>query len=602
MPYNEKDWNGQESAPKVFIPKLENHKETIVKTAKVEQPDPLADLESSFGMITRKNPRLTSNTDRSEARSADLKALLEISSAVNSTLVLDDILKIVMEKAIELLQAERGFLMLLDENGKLNIKTAHNIQKDKMAEDEVKLSTSISNKVVRTGEPVFSSDAQADERFAKQESILELHLRSIMCVPLKVKDRIIGVAYLDNSSNTKLFLQSDLYLFELFAEQAATAIENAKLYESLLDLKRYNENVVDKTPVGIIATDNELKVTSLNSTAAKILSTSGVEPVKYDPQSSPVPFVSLWPGKSAEHWNKIASEVLKTGKTFQDNKHYLQVGEEQKVLSIKVSPLDEGAEENKGLIVVIEDITDKALLENYVIMSERMVARGEMAAAIGHELNNYLTIISNNAELMKLNVRRNMLDKLEKNTTAIIDSIAKIKRFTDGLMDYSKLEADIVDYQVSELIEELLFSMKPQKELRHVSIDIDIPANLPSVEMDVGQMHQVLLNLINNGVEAAQEKQGQDTKVRILITASYDPETDQVSIEVTDNGPGIKPKDIEKIFEPRFTTKKKGHGLGLSNCKRIMNSHHGSITAISDGSDGATFRITMPVKQPVDVK
>ncbi len=600
MPYEKQHQDDSDSTSKVYIPNLGGQNKTVENATKAEQPDPLADLELSLDIIARKNPRLTSRTDRSEARSTDLKALLEISNAVNSTLVLDEILRIVMGKAIELLQAERGFLMLLDDNGKLAIRTAHNIQKDRMPEDDVRLSTSISNKVVRTGKPVFSSDAQADERFAKQESILELHLRSIMCVPLKVKDRIIGVAYLDNSSNTKIFLQSDLYLFELFAEQAATAIENAKLYESLLDLKHYNENVVDKTPVGIIATDNELKVTSLNSAAAKILSTSGVEPVRYDPQSAPVPFVSLWPGKSAEHWDKIASEVLRTGDSFQDNKYYLQVGEEQKVLSIKISLLDEGTRENSGLIVVIEDITDKALLENYVLMSERLVAKGEMAAAIGHELNNYLTIISNNAELMKLNVRRNILDKLEKNTSAILDNIAKIKRFTDSLMDYSRLEAEIIDYQVSELIEELLFSIRPQKEIRHASIEVDIPTDLPIVEMDVGQMHQVLLNLINNAVEAVRDKK--DVKAEILITASHDRTTDEISIEVADNGPGIKPKNIKKIFEPRFTTRQEGHGLGLSNCKRIMDSHHGSITAISDGCDGATFRITMPVRQPVDAK
>jgi two-component system NtrC family sensor kinase len=600
MPYEEQHQDDSDSTSKVYIHNLVSQNKTVENTAKAKQQDPLADLEASLGIISRKNPRLTGKTDRSEARSADLKALLEISNAVNSTLVLDDILQIVMKKAIELLQAERGFLMLLDHNGKLKFKTAHNIHRETMPASDFKISTSISNEVVRTGKPVFASDAQADERFAKQESILELHLRSIMCVPLKVKDRIIGVAYLDNSSNSKIFLQSDLYLFELFAEQAATAIENAKLYESLLDLKRYNENVVDKTPVGIIATDNELRVTSLNSAAAKILSTSGVEPVRYDPQSAPVPLVSLWSGKDAEYWEKIASEVLRTGDSFQDNKYYFQVGEEQKVLSIKISLLDEGVGENSGLIVVMEDITDKVLLENYVLMSERLVAKGEMAAAIGHELNNYLTIISNNAELMKLNVRRNMLDKLEKNTGAILDNIAKIKRFTDSLMDYSRLEAEIIDYQVSELIEELLLSIRPQKELRHASIEVDIPTNLPVVEMDVGQMHQVLLNLINNAIEAIRDKE--DVKARILITASYNRTTDEISIEVADNGPGIKPKNTEKIFEPRFTTKQKGHGLGLSNCKRIMDSHHGSITAISDGCDGATFRITMPVKQPVDAK
>jgi len=557
--------------------------------------DALMDLESSFEKITRKNPRLMAGEGKSEARSVDLKAILEISKAINSSLVLDDILQKVMMRAIELLQAERGFLMLLDDNGELQFRTVHNIQKEMLEEKDFKISNSIADEVAQTGQPVFASDAQADERFAKQQSILELHLRSIMCVPLKIKDRIIGVIYLDNSSDAKIFLQSDLYLFELFAEQASIAIENAKLYQNVLSLKQYNENVVDATPVGIIATDHDLNVTTLNSAAASILSGSGVTSVKYDLRTTSKSFVSLWPEKSRKQWKNIAMEVLRTGRSFQDSKYYHQIGEEQKVLSIKVSLLDEGAEYQSGIIVVIEDTTDKAILENYVLMSERLVAKGEMAASIGHELNNYLTIISNNAELLKLNVRRKMTDKLDKNVDAILDNINKIKRFTDGLMDYSNLEADIVTYDLKNLIEELLFSLRPQRSLRKVNVDVDLPADLPQVELDVGQMHQVLLNLVNNAVDAIGPDNANSGKIH--ISANYDPTQEMISIEVSDNGPGIKAGDLEKIFEPRFTTKEKGHGLGLSNCRRIMESHSGTITAISDGVEGSTFRLTMPVRQ-----
>lgn len=80
-----------------------------------------------------------------------------------------------------------------------------------------------------------------------------------------------------------------------------------------------------------------------------------------------------------------------------------------------------------------------------------------------------------------------------------------------------------------------------------------------------------------------------------MVTSDRD--SNEVSIEVTDNGPGISVDHLEKIFEPRFTTKEKGHGLGLSNCRRILESHGGTITAISDGIDGTTFKLTMPIRQ-----
>lgn len=594
MTYNEQERKLEESTSKIYVG-ARKKKAKQPPSAQVDNFDPLSALESDFDAIEQKHPRLVSKESKFEARSADLRAVLEVSKAINSTLVLDDILKMVMKRAIELLQAERGFLMLLDDNGALRFRTVHNLNEESIPEEDFKISNSIANEVAKSGKPVFASDAQADERFAKQQSILELHLRSIMCVPLKIKDKIIGVVYLDNSSDAKIFLQSDLYLFELFAEQASIAIENAKLYQSLLEMKRYNENVVDATPVGIIVLDNRLNVTTLNSAAAKILTGSEEHSVKYDPQLASRSFMSLWPDDARKHWEAVANNVLKTGDQYQDSKYYHNINDEQKVLTIKMS-LPDGAVKQGGIIVVIEDVTEKAVLENYVLMSERLVAKGEMAASIGHELNNYLTIISNNAELLRLNVKRGNNDKLDKNVSSIFSNIDKIKRFTDGLMDFSKLEADIVSYEVKNLIEELLFSIKPQKNLKHTKIDVDIPPNLPPVEMDVGQMHQVLLNLINNAIEAIDA--GQDRPGEVRITASFEKARNEVCIEISDNGPGIPVSDLDKVFEPRFTTKKKGHGLGLSNCRRIAESHSGTITAISDGTDGATFRMVLPVKQP----
>jgi len=588
----------KDSTSKVFTGDLAKEPEDAAKDV-LGEDDPLAALNSDFDIITQKHPRLMKKESRTEARGSDLKALLEISKAINSSLVLDDILQVVMKRSIELLQAERGFIMLLDERDNLQFRTVYNLQKESLPEDTIKISNSIANEVVQTGEPVFASDAQADDRFANQQSILDLHLRSIMCVPLKLKDRIIGVVYLDNSSDAKIFLASDLFLFELFAEQAAIAIENAKLYESILSLKIYNEGVVSRTPVGIIALDNSLRITTLNAAASEILGPT-VEPVKYSLAESELTFGAIWPESERQHWETVARTVLNDREQHQESKYYHQIGDEQKVLSVKIDVLGEDSRNAKGLIVVIEDITEKAVLENYVLMSERLVAKGEMAASIGHELNNYLTIISNNAELLKLNVRNEKFDKLDKNVVSIFSNIDKIKRFTDGLMDLSKMDAEFVEYELKNLIEELLFAIKPSNTLEHVDLDVNLPADLPKAEIDVGQMHQVLLNLIYNAIEAIGADR--DNRGKVSVHVMHDTANDRVSIEISDNGPGIKPDDLEKVFEPRFTTKEKGHGLGLSNCRRILEGHHGTIRAISDGVDGATFKLEFPVRQPSSEK
>ena len=559
--------------------------------------DLLSEMESGLSSIENEYPSLAEKTSLSENRTADLKAILDISQAINSSLVLDDILHKVMEHAIELLQAERGFLMLLDESGELQFKTVHNIAKEKLIAGDFRISNSIANKVAKTGVSVYTSDAQADEKYSKQKSIAELNLRSIMCVPLKIKEKIIGVIYLDNSSEAKIFLQSDLYLFELFAEQASIAIENAKLYENLLMLKRYNENVVNKTPVGIIVVNKDYTVTSLNDAAFEILTPLSKRNPSIRQKTSGARFFDLLTDDRIAYWERNLKQVFQSGKAFEDTRYYYNIDEEEKVLNVKISPLEIETQNSKGLIIVIEDITEKVILENYVILSEKLIAKGEMAASIGHELNNYLTIISNNAELMVRNVKTNHFDKLEGNADAIVQNISKIKRFTDGLMDFSKLDKEIVPYDIKKLIEDLLFSIKPQGKFSNIKFEVEIPHDLPQVEIDVGQIQQVLLNIIYNANEAIQSIP--DRRGVINIKAHRDDsEENLVVLTLTDNGPGIDKKNLEKIFDPGFTTKKEGHGLGLANCKRIIENHHGTIKIDSIPDERTVFQIALPIRQP----
>lgn len=582
---------------KIYIP-AKAEPDSITSDDVTSEFDLLSEMENNLSSIADDYPSLAEKSNQAETRTADLKAILDISQTINSSLVLDDILQKVMKYAIELLQAERGFLMLLDEAGELQFKTVHNISREVLHQEDFKISNSIANDVARNGISVYTSDAQADEKYSKQKSIAELNLRSIMCVPLKIKDKIIGVVYLDNSTEAKIFLQSDLYLFELLAEQASTAIENAKLYENLLGLKRYNENVVNQTPVGIVVINKDFQIMSLNDAAFKILTTADKQNEAHRQNSRNISFLELICSDSRKYWSHNVQDAFDTSKAFEDPRYYYKLpSENEKVLSIKISPLQIEPHNSQGLIIAIEDITEKMVLENYVMLSEKLVAKGEMAASIGHELNNHLAIISNSAELMVRNMDRKKYDKLEHNAEAIVSNITKIKRFTDGLMDFSRLEKDVVYYELRKLIEDLLFSIKPQKALHNTKFEVNISHQLPQVQIDVGQIQQVLLNCIYNSADAINSVPGQPGKITIQAALS---ETDNqtVILKLSDNGPGIDPLNMVKIFEPGFTTKEKGHGLGLVNCRRIIENHYGSINIHSEPGVETTFTISLPVNQP----
>ncbi|MEW5702935.1 MAG: ATP-binding protein [Candidatus Zixiibacteriota bacterium] len=548
-----------------------------------------------FDSLAEPVDALASDVDSDRPRARNLEALLDVSKAINSTLVLDDILKRVMRHAIALLNAERGFLMLLDDNGQLQVRTAHNINKETFttAEDFL-ISRSVANRVAARGQSEYTSNAQEDPRYAHQQSVAELNLRFIICVPLKIKDTVIGVCYLDNQSRAGLFGKSDLRLFELFAEQAAIAIENAKLYERLLSLTRYNENVVNKTPVGICVLDYQLRILTFNAAAEQIFHAPEDTWTAGSLVQEHRLLVEILPPSEREWWDRTLTEVVRSHKPLAKDKYFITIGGCETVLSLKISPLNGIPGEPPKVIVVAEEITDQVMLEKYVILSEKMVAKGEMAAAIGHELNNHLEILQAHSELLPIHLRGSRLDKLSESCARIQDSIENMARFTRGLMDYTQIDTELVEHDIKDLVEEHLFTIRPLRLFSSVRFTCDFAPGLPPVKLDAGQLQSVLLNLYNNAVDATPSGE----TCAIHIQARHRSESQTVELSIRDNGPGIAPEHLTRVFEPRFTTKRGGHGLGLSNCRTIIQNHGGTIRVESTPGHGATFSIELPAHRP----
>lgn len=521
----------------------------------------------------------------------DLATLYDVSQAVNSTLILDDILDIVMIRAIRLLNAERGFLMLLDDGGKLQFKTAHNIKKEQLDSQDMKISTTVADMVVKTGEAVYTSDAQVDDRFSQKASIIDLNIRSAMCVPLRIKTKTIGVLYLDNSSQANIFLKQDLKLFEMFAAQAALAIHNARLYTEVSELQKYQENILKNTPVGIIVVNAKSKITIVNETCESIFKRIG--------------WISLAEGKKKlagsdiaeiipEEYTKIFNDSIRQAKNdpLEISRLSVEHDGEEYVLKTKFCPLESRDDKPAGHIIMVEDITEQVVMEQYLILSEKFIAKGEMAAAIGHELNNYLTAISTNAQLLALNLDKGNLDNVLNKIEVIVENVDQIKRFTDGLMDFSSLESKPIAYDIRRLIDDLIFFVHPQQAFKQVNFKVIVPEDLPLVFIDVGQIHQVFLNLFINAADVfAEFKDGVGT---ITIRAEHISDDNTVKISIADDGPGISEEIINRIFEPHITSKKDGHGFGLWTCQRIVKNHGGSVSAGNATGGGAVFKIVLP--------
>ena len=172
-------------------------------------------------------------SEQSRLKQSQLGALMNVGQMVNSSLGLKRVLEEVMDSVISLMRAERGFLMLRDPSGELSVRIARGIAQVDLDEEEFVVSRTVVRRVAETGQPVLTTNAQEDPRFTGQLSIAAYHLRSILCVPLKLKKELIGVIYVDNRAHAGIFQENDLVLISAFADQAAVAIDSARLFEEL---------------------------------------------------------------------------------------------------------------------------------------------------------------------------------------------------------------------------------------------------------------------------------------------------------------------------------------------------------------------------------
>lgn len=207
--------------------------QVMIRLARIENPQ-VSSINLELTQLIRGLVRLKDGVQhRFQTHHRRMDALMNVGSAINSSLGLKRVLEEVMDSLITLMNAHRGFLMLKDENGNLSVRLARDAQHRDLTEDAFTISRTITRQVVKNGEAVLTTNAQVDPRFEEQASIAAYHLLSILCAPLKLKDELIGVIYVDNPAQAGIFQNDDLQLISSFANQAAVAIDNARLIDQL---------------------------------------------------------------------------------------------------------------------------------------------------------------------------------------------------------------------------------------------------------------------------------------------------------------------------------------------------------------------------------
>ena len=340
------------------------HQQASVLTRLSTTPDVLK-AQQTLLRIQSLMPRFQSAVDTLVRERQSLQGLYEVGQAVNSSLELPQVLNQVMDRIIQLTGAERSFLMLKDETtGQMEVRTARNVDRETLAHSEFSVSWTIVEQVTRDGRPVVTTNAQADPRFAAQESVVAYSLRSILCVPMMVRERVTGVIYADNRIRTGLFGDRDRDLLAALANQAALAIENARLFErvkqqlaSITLMKDLMDNVFASITSGVITTDMEDKVTLFNRAAETILGVSSTQAVE-QLYHQILPFAT-----DLRPW---INEVKQNHTVFSRELERNLPSRGAIELSVNFAPLMGTAGDRdsvSGVAIVVDDLTEKRRLE-----------------------------------------------------------------------------------------------------------------------------------------------------------------------------------------------------------------------------------------------
>lgn len=233
-----------------------------------------------------------------------------------------------------------------------------------------------------------------------------------------------------------------------------------------------------------------------------------------------------------------------------------------------------------------EELEDKVKEKTEELLhSQKLAAIGELAARIAHDLRNPLSVLKNTTEVLRINLEPTANEKTLKSVDRMERAISRMSHQVEDVLDYLRPSSiDVANHSLLLALQDSIDRIDIPE-----NITIKLPMNDFSIPIDIEKIENVFVNLISNAIQTIGFAPGE-------IWVSFSQQGDFVLIKVKDNGPGIPPELMGKIFDPLFTTRQIGTGLGLPSCKNIIERHRGQITVLSKPNQGATFTIKLPVK------
>ncbi len=506
------------------------------------------------------------------------KTLRKISQEIAAVIKLEELTKLIASSFIETMKISEISFLLPDREREHFRSIALNIPRYKRIEIDVAssiVSWLVANKDILVREEI-------EDNISVRDAMERLGIP--IWVPIVSKDELIGIIALGNKLSGDIFSSEDLALLTTLANQTAVALDNARLYDAVLSMKNYSEEILQSMTNGVLTTDNRGRIITYNYMAERITGKKLNEVM----------------GKSCEEiWGKRGAVTLAVEKTLADrpltNFETGVASPERGLVPVSFSStvLRDGQGKKMGALLSIQDLSEMKELEDKIRRADKLTALATMAAGMAHEIKNPLSSMKVFSQLLPLKIddpeyRKKLGEILPR-------EIDRIDRIVESLLGFARATAPTFEkMKVEEVLEENLKYFDDKARSSGVKIKKGY-ADLPAIELDRGQISQAFSNLILNAIQAMPE--GGELSVETLPGKTVDGILQNVKVRVTDTGHGIAEEMQRKLFDPFFTTKYGGTGLGLTITHSIVDGHKGFIDVQSKLGKGTAFTVTLPVNQ-----
>ena len=545
-------------------------------------------------------------------RSMDLSSVLRASQALSQEIKFNDVTRTLLCLVLEQAGGDRALLLLCREGAFVLSAEARKgagaiVVETDGQEGAAAFPESVGLYVRRTREALVLNDPHRGSDLFSQDSYVQRHRpRSVVTVPLLKQNALIGLLYVENTFVPDVFTPSAVAMLDLLAPQVAISLENARLYADLVAEveERHRAEAALRANEAILTLGQTISqtgswrwnvATGRAAWSAQLYAIMGMDPSGAEPQADDV-LLRIHPDERAEilaaHSKAVADGtdftfeyrvVLADGTT----KHLLAIGQPD--------PLSAGAE----YVGVVMDVSerrrvDEALRETQVNLAHagRLTTMGQLTASIAHEVNQPLAaMVANGSACVRwLDPERTNLERARETARRIVADGHRAATIIESVRSMARNAAPArEDVDLNAALRDVVILLGAEARKRRVRMDTLLTPSLPPVSGDRTQLQQVFVNLAMNGIEALESQEGE----RRLLVRTAAQSDGHLVVSFEDNGPGIDAAAARNVFQPFFTTKSNGMGMGLAICQSIATAHGGTLTLEATERGGTVFQLRL---------